>query len=161
MEGVGLTLLGLTLLGGLGTLLWRRHRRQQLPLTGQDVRCPLHNWPATVTVRTDPRAHGDRRHVDIAACSLLSDAAVALPEHAGYLSEWPTYKVCLETAPAHPVYTAGVSCARPCLAVLNAAAPSVPPHPLACASGASDGIDLTRQADGRSTASRLLWYASI
>ncbi len=161
MLGVGLALLGVTLIGGVGTRLWRRHRRQQLPVTAQRVRCPLHDCPAAVTVRTDPRAHAHRRYVEVTACSLLSEPAVALPEHTAYLPDSPPYAVRLEAARSYPVYTAEISCPQRCVFVLNEAAPSLAPRPLDCTSGASDGIDLVRQAVGHPTAYQLLWYSSL
>lgn len=160
MEGVGLALLGMTLLGGIGALSWQRRRRQRLPVTSQSVRCPLHDCQARVTVRTDPGAHADRQYLEITACSLLSDAAIGLPEHSTYLPDGPPFKVRLEAASAYPVY-ADVSCAQPCVFVLNEAAPSVAPRPLECTSGASDGIDLVRQAVRKPTASQLLWYGTL
>ena len=48
MEGFSLTLLGMTLIGGVGILLWRRHRRQRLQVKHHNVRCPLHDCQADV-----------------------------------------------------------------------------------------------------------------
>ena len=161
MDGFGLALIGMTLIGGIGMLRWRRHRKQQLPLTSQTVRCPSHDCQADVSVRTDPRAHSHRRYVDVTACSLLSDAAVALPEHSAYLPDSPPYKVRLEAARSYPVYATEVSCPQPCVFVLNAAAPSVAPRPLECTSGTADGIDLNRQVAGHPAGYPLLWYSSL
>lgn len=161
MEGVGLTLLGIILVAGVGTLLWRRHRAQQFPIVSRGVRCPVHDCQADVSVRANPDAHVGHRYVEVVGCSLLSDAAVALPERRAYLPDSPPCEVLLETARSYPVYATEVSCAQPCVFVLNAAAPSVAPPALACASGASDAIDLMRQADPQSSDSRLLWYSSV
>ena len=160
MDGFGLALLGTILIGGVGVLRWRR-RRSQLPLTVQSVRCPLHDCTADMTVRTDPQAHANRQYVDVATCSLLSDAAVALPERTAYLPDSPPCKVRLEAARSHPVYSTGVTCRQSCLSVLNAAAPAVTPQPLECTSGAADGIDLVRQVAHYPTDSQLLWYSSL
>ena len=160
MEGISLTLLGVILVAGVATLLWR-YRRQRLPIVSQSVLCPLHDSQADVTVRTDPDARPCRQYVDVVACSLLSDAAVARPERRGYLPDSPPYEVLLEPARAYPVHMTDVSCLQPCVFVLNAASSSVTPRPLACASGVSDGIDLMRQVDRHTTGSRLLWYSSF
>jgi hypothetical protein len=114
-----------------------------------------------VTVRADLDARPCGQYVDVVACSLLSDAAVGLPERRGYLADSPPCQVLLEPARAYPVRTTDVSCSQPCVFVLNAASSSVTPRPLACASGVSDGIDLMRQVDRRVSGSRLLWYASF
>ena len=149
MEGVGLTLLGGTLVARVGKLLqWRPHTRS-LPIVVRDVRCPLHDCQAVVNVRTAPDAPARRQYVDVAGCSLLSDAAIGLPEQRAYLPDAPACSVLLEPASAHPVYAADVSCSQRCVGVLNAAAGSVPPRTLECASGTSDAIDLMRQADPR------------
>ena len=160
MEGIGPTLLGVILVAGVATLLWR-YRRQRLPIVSRSVLCPLHDGQADVTVRTDPDARPCRQYVDVVACSLLSGAAVGLPDRRAYLPDSPPYEALLETARAYPVHTTEVSCSQPCVFVLNAASLSVTPRPLACASGVSDGIDLMRQVDRRTTGSRLLWYSSF
>jgi hypothetical protein len=160
MEAVSLTLLGVILVAGVATVL-SRYRRQRLPVVSQSVLCPLHDGQADVTVRTDPDARPCRQYVDVVACSLLSDAAVALPARRGYLPDSPPCEVLLETARPYPVHTTDVSCAQPCVFVLNAAASSRTPQPLACASGVSDGIDLMRQVDRHVSGSRLLWYSSF
>jgi hypothetical protein len=161
MDGIGLALLGMTLIGGIGALRWQRRRRQRLPVTSRSVRCPLHDCPADVIVRTDPRARSEQQYVEVTGCSLLSDAAIGLPEHTAYLPDSPPCMVRLESARSYPVYTTEVSCPQSCVCVLNAAALSVTPQPLDCASGTSDGIDLMRQAVRDPTGSRLLWYGSL
>ena len=160
MDGIGLILLGVVLVAGVVTLRWR-YRRQRLPIVSRNVLCPRHDSRADVTVRTDPDARSGRQYVDVVACSLLSDAAVGLPERRGYLPDSPPCEVVLEAASAHPVHTTDVSCAQTCVFVLNEASPSVTPRPVACASGVSDGIDLMRQVDRRATGCRLLWYSSF
>jgi hypothetical protein len=159
MEGVGLTLLGFTFVERLEKLLPWRHRAQPLPIVARDVRCPLHDCQAEVSVRTDPRATSRQQYVDVIGCSLVSDGAIGLPERRAYLPDAPSCSVLLETATTRPVYATGVSCRQPCRFVLNAAALPVPPPALACASGASDAIELMRQVDSSFTDSRLLWYS--
>lgn len=159
MEGVGLTLLGMTLIGAIGTLVWRRHREQRLQVTHQNVRCPLHDCQANVAVRTDPQARSRQQFVGVTACSLLSDAAgVALPERTAYLSDFPPCKVRLEAARPYPVYAAEVSCPQHCVLVLNEGSESVVSQPVECVSGVSDAVELAAQTVRNPRISRLLWY---
>jgi hypothetical protein len=158
MDGVGLTLLGATLIGGLWALAWRWQRARRLRITHRSVHCPLHDCHASVAVHTDPAARSSRQYVDVAVCSLLSGAAIALPERISYLADFPPEKVRLE--PARSVYTATVSCRQPCVFVLNESAGSTPLQPLACASGISDAAELSRQVVGNARLWRLGWYHS-
>jgi hypothetical protein len=123
------------------------------------VRCPLHDCRAEVTALSDPAARPGRRHVEIVGCSLLSSAAVALPERRAYLADTPPCEVVLEPGTTHAVYAPEAACRQPCLFVLNAAA-SGTVAPLTCASGVSDGIDLMRQADGEAAGRQSLWFGS-
>jgi hypothetical protein len=159
MEGVGLTLRGITLVERLGKLLQWRSRAQSLPVVAEDVRCPLHDCQAQVAVQNDPHAPSRRQYVNVVGCSLLSNAAIGLPEHRAYLPDAPSCEVLLEPARSHPVYTTGVSCGQECRFVLSAAACAVAPPPLWCTSGASDAVELMRQVDPSFTESRLLWYS--
>ena len=161
MGGVGLTLRGISFVERIGKLFRWRPRAQRLPIVARDVRCPVHDCQAAVTVRTDPDAPSREQYVDVVGCSLMSDAAFGLPEHRAYLPDAPTCSVLLETATTHPIYATGVSCRQACRFVLNVSALSVAPPPLACASGVSDAIELMRQADPRGTDSRLLWYSGV
>jgi hypothetical protein len=135
----------------LSALSWRWYRRQRLPLASRDVRCPLHNCRAEVTERTDSDAHPRRRHAEVVACSLLSDAAGALPERRAYLPDSPPCEIVLEAKRDYPIHAAEVSCRQPSVFVLNAADASVTLQALACTSGVSDGFDLMRQADRLAT----------
>ena len=160
MDGIGLSLLA-TLVGSIVLLRWRRQRRQRLQITHHSVRCPMHGDQAEVAVATDPAARSARQYIAVTGCSLLSDAAIGLPERVGYLGDGPPCRVLLDPARSSPVYTAGVSCRQPCVVVLNATAVCGAPLPLRCTSGASDAIALAEQALGSTRMSRLLWYASL
>jgi hypothetical protein len=157
MNGLALVLLGVILVAWVSIAWWRQSRRQRWPLVSRDVRCPLHECQAEVTVRTDPEARPGR-HVEVVACSLLSDA-VGLPERRAYLPDSPPSEVVLEPARAYPLHTPGISCRQPCVFALDASA-TVTPQPLRCASGACDALDLMRQADQRAAGSPSLWYGS-
>lgn len=158
MEGVGLTLLGMAIIAAIGTLVWRRHRGQRLQVTHHNVRCPSHDCQANVAVRTDPEARSRQQFVSVTACSLLSDAGGALPERTAYLSDFPPYKVRLETARSYPVYAAEVSCPQHCVVVLNEGSVSVVSQPVECTSGISDAVELAAQTVRNPRISRLLWY---
>jgi hypothetical protein len=158
MEGLSSVLFGVLLVTGVAVLLWRRNRRP-LSVVSQGVRCPLHDCQAEVTVRANPEAPPGRRHVNVVACSLLSDGAVGLPEQKAYLADMPPCEVVLERASAHPVYATDAACRQPCLHVLNAAS-SGTRRPLTCASGVSDGLDLMRQADRHAAGCQSLWFGS-
>lgn len=158
MGGIGLTLLGLTLIGTIGALWWRRHRKQRLVDTHHGVRCPRHDSQAHVTVRTDAGAQSCRQYLHVTTCSLLSDAAVALPERTAYFPDFPPYKVRLEPARSHPVHATAVSCPQDCVFVLNETAVCAAGPPVACTSGVSDSIELVRQTVSNPRISRLLCY---
>jgi hypothetical protein len=158
MGGVGLTLLGLTLIGTIGVLWWRRHRKQRLVDTHHGVRCPRHDSQAHVTVRTDPGAQSCRQYLRVTTCSLLSDAAVAVPERIAYFPDFPPYKVRLEPARPHPVHATEVSCPQDCVFVLNETAVCATLPPVACTSGVGDSIELVRQTIRNPRISRLLCY---
>ena len=123
MEGVGLTLLGVTLVARVEKLLKWRLRARSLPIVARDVRCPLHDCQAEVTVRTDPDAPSRDQYVDVVGCSLLSDAAIGLPARRAYLPDTPPCEVVVETARSYPVYATEVSCRQPCRSC------STPPNP--------------------------------
>jgi hypothetical protein len=159
MNGLALISFGVVLVALVSIAWWRRSRRQRWPLASRDVRCPFHECQAEVTVRTNPDARPRRQHVEVVACSLLSDA-VGLPERRAYLPDSPPAEVVLEPARRYPVHTSGISCRQPCVFALDASAATVTPQPLRCASGTSDALDLMRQADRRAAGRPSLWYGS-
>lgn len=65
-----ISLVVLTVLGGIGILLFWRRRQRRLTLTQHTLRCPEHDCRASVAVRTDPIADPSGRYVDVTACSL-------------------------------------------------------------------------------------------
>jgi hypothetical protein len=158
MGAFGLALLGLTLIGAIGALVWWRHREQRLVDTRHRVRCPRNDSQAHVSVRTDPQAPSCRQYLRVTTCSLLSNAAVALPERIAYLPDSPSYRVQLEPARSHPVYTTEVACPQDCVFVLNEATVATALPPVTCTSGMSDSIDLIRQTMRNPRMSRLLCY---
>jgi hypothetical protein len=160
MEAIGLIVLGVVLVVIAAAWTSRRRRSQRCEAVSQGVRCPLHGDAADVTVLTDPGAPPAQRHLDVVACSLLSNAAIALPARRGYLPDAPACEVLLDGAVAHPVYATEVACPRSCLHVFNAAAAARPQQPLTCASGVSDGIELMSQVDRRATGCQSFWSAS-
>jgi hypothetical protein len=131
---------------------------RRLALTQHAVRCPLDDCAARLTVRTDPSGYPSRRHLDVAACSLLPSTSFVLPARSRYFSDVgpPVPYLCeVDTAPCH---SSEVSCPKPCLAALNAAEPGAA-EPLRCTSGVSDGMELARQTQSPAI-TRLFWFYS-
>ena len=130
---------------------------KRLVLTQQTVRCPLEDRTASLTVRTDPGGYPSRRHLDVAACSLLPSTAFEPRARSGYFADMapPVPYLCeVDAAPRH----VGVACPRRCLAVLNAAEPGAA-EPVRCTSGVSDGLELARQTQSPAIM-RVLWFYS-
>ena len=131
---------------------------KRLTLTQHTVRCPLDDSTASVTVRTDPGGYPSRRHLDVAACSLLPSTSIVLPASSGYFSDVapPVPYLCeVDRAPRHSLEAA---CPKRCLAVLSAAEPGAA-EPVRCTSGISDGLELARQTQSPAIM-RLLWFFS-
>jgi len=59
---------------------------KRLALTQHTVRCPLDDRAASLTARTDPSGYPSRRHLDVAACSLLPSTSFVLPARSRYVS---------------------------------------------------------------------------
>jgi LPXTG-motif cell wall-anchored protein len=137
-----LSLIGIVLLGGIGTVFFRRRRERRLTLTPQAVRCPVNDCPATLAVRTDPIAHAGRRYVDVTACSLLPATAFAQPARTAYFPDGEAYIYDARQAPRH---STAVACPKRCLPVLNAAETCFAGMPIGRVSGTGDSLELARQ----------------
>ncbi len=123
---------------------------KRLTLTQQTVRCPLDDRTASLTVRTDPDGYPSRRHLDVAACSLMPSTPFVPRLRTGYFSDIaPPASYLCEADPA-PRHALKVPCARPCLRVLNAAEPGA-------AEPVGDSRELARQTLSPSMM-RLLWF---
>jgi hypothetical protein len=132
---------------------------KRLALTQHTVRCPLDDRAASVAVRTDPSGYPSRRHLDVAACSLLPSMSFVTPTRSRYFSEvGPAVPYLCEVDPA-PCHSVEVSCPKPCLAVLNAAEPGAA-EPVRCTSGVSDGMELARQTQSTAITQLLLSYSA-
>ena len=154
-------LVAIVLFGGVGILLVQRRRRQgRLTLTEQDLRCPVNDCRATLTVRTDSIAHPWRRYVDVATCSLLPPTAFVPPARTAHFSDVSPCESYLYDASQAPRYSPEVACRKHCLRVLNAAEDCDPARPIRCTSGVSDGLDLARQTQSPAI-TRLLWFHSV
>jgi len=129
---------------------------RRLVLTQHTVRCPLDDCAASLTVRTDPSGYPSRRHLDVAACSLLPSTSFVPPATSRYFAdvgpEVP-YLCAVDPAPRHSLE---VSCPKPCLAAMNAAEPGAA-EPVRRTSGVSDGMELVRQTQSPAV-TRLLWF---
>jgi hypothetical protein len=129
---------------------------RRLTVTQHTVTCPIHDCAATLQVGTDLDAAPSRRYRKVLACSLVSSAAVTSTRSAGFPDATPPvpYLCSADWPPRHPT---GVTCAKPCLRVLNAAEAG---PPLACSSGVADGLDLIRQTQSPGMM-RVLWMHSF
>lgn len=141
MEWTTLSLMGILLMGGVGALLWQRHRTRWLVLTRHSVRCPLYDCQATMVVRTNPLAQPRRQHVDVATCSLHPETLVSLPEKMVYVTDSSYDRPYPQEPGRYPRYTLGVPCRKNCLAILNTAAASCAIQPVRCTSEAKSGPD--------------------
>ena len=129
---------------------------KRLTLTQHTVRCPLENCTASLTVRSDLRGYPSRRHLDVAACSLVPSVPFVPRPRRGYFSDIAPPASYLCEADPTPRHALKPSCARPCLRVLNAAE-SGAAEPVRCTSGVSDGLELARRTLSPSMM-RLLWF---
>jgi len=128
-----------------------------MELTQRTMRCPLEQCSATVTVRTDPDGYPSSRHRDVTACSLRPSTSFVLPARRAYLPDATPVSYVRETDPA-PHHSLTVECAKPCLAVLNAAEPGAAAQ-ARCTSGVADGLELVRQTQSPAIARVLLLYS--
>ena len=117
---------------------------KRLALTQHTMRCPMYDCSARLTVCTDSNGYPSRRHLDVAACSLLPSTSFVPPARTAYFpgGEPPvpyTYEVSRT-----PCHSTKVECPKRCLPVLNAAE-SGAAEPVRCTSGVSDGLELARQ----------------
>jgi hypothetical protein len=131
---------------------------KRLTLTQYTVRCPLENGTASLTVRSDLDGYPSRRHLDVAACSLVPSVPFAPRPWRGYFSDIAPPASYLCEADPTPRHALKLSCARLCLRVLNAPE-SGAAEPVRCTSGFSDGFELARQTLSPSMM-RLLWFYS-
>lgn len=130
-----------------------------MELRQQTMRCPLEGCSATVTVRADPDGYPSSRHIDVTACSLRPSRAVVLPARRAILPDATPPMSYVREADPTPYHSLTVECAKPCLAVLNAAEPGAA-EPVRCTSGIADGLELVRQTQSPAIA-RVLWLYSV
>jgi hypothetical protein len=160
MDGMTLGFLGLALAVVVCAVASQRRRSARSEATLQNVRCPLHECQAEVTVLTDRTNRSRRPFVSVQGCSLLGDAAVSLPEQTAYLPDGPPYPVRLNLASTRPVYRATPSCPQHCVFALNEAEASAgpEPQPRLPVSMTSDAIELSRHVTQNPRIARLFWF---
>jgi hypothetical protein len=153
-----LTLAALVLIAGIA--LWWRHRRriQALPVSAHSVLCPSHEERARVLVSTDATAQSCRRYREVTACSLLGNRAAIVSERITYLADPDFSLTPLRIVPTVSEPAKGVACRQDCVFVLNQTAVFNARPPLEPTSGASDAVELERQASGKQSISRVLAY---
>jgi len=132
---------------------------RRMELTHHTVRCPLDEFTATVTVRSDPSACPSRRHREVTACSLLPATPFVPPATSGFFSDAAPVVSYLRAFDPTPCHASEVACSKRCLAMLNAAE-SGAAEPVRCSSGFSDGFELVRQTQSPAV-TRLLWLYSV
>jgi hypothetical protein len=130
-----------------------------MELTEHTMRCPLGQCAATVTVRTNPEGYPSHRHLDVTACSLRPPTTLVTETSTGYFPDLAPLVPFVREVDSTPHHVSEVACAKPCLAVLNAAEPGAA-EPVQCTSGVSDGLELVRQTQSP-TITRLLWFYSV
>jgi hypothetical protein len=132
---------------------------RRLTVTQHTVRCPVHDCTASLEVRTDADEAPSRRHRDVAACSLLTQAPTVPFARSGHFSDVAPPVSYLYSAEATPRHSTKVRCAKPCLDVLNAAEAGAA-EPPRCSSGVSDALELVRQTQSPGMM-RVLWMHSV
>ena len=161
MEWPILSLMGIIFVGGVGTLLWKRHQARWLTLARHTMHCPLHDCQATIVVRTNSLTHPRRQYVDVTACSLHPETPVTLPERIGSVPD-TSYDTLYPQAPGrYPHYPLKIPCRKNCLAILNKGADSCAIQPVCCTSEASHGPYLAQQATHNSVMTQALWFYSV
>ena len=130
-----------------------------MELTQHTMRCPLEECSATVTVRKDPDRYSSSRHLDVTARSLRPSTSSVLPARRAHLPDATPPVSYVREADPTPYHSLPVECAKPCLAVLNAAKPGAT-EPVRCTSGVADGLELVRQTHSPAI-TRVLWLYSV
>src|SRR5262249_17361440 len=127
--------------------------------TKHTVQCLLENCTASLKVRSDLDGCPSRRHLDVAACSLIPSVPFVPGPRRGYFSDIAPPASYLCEADPPPRHASKLSCPQPCLGVQNGAECGAA-EPVRCTSGFSDGFELARQALSPSML-RLLWFYSL
>jgi hypothetical protein len=155
----GIYLIGVVILGGIGTLISWRRRQRRLTSTQHTLRCPEQDCRASVAVRTDPIAYPSRRYVDVTACSLHPATSFVAPARKAYFADMSPPESYLEDVGGASCHSDEVACPKSCLRVLNAVESGCAGEPIRCTSGMSDGLELARQTQSPAI-TRVLWYHS-
>jgi hypothetical protein len=129
---------------------------KRLLLTQQSLRCPVYDYTANLTVRTDPDGYPSRRHLDVTACSLLPATSFVPPTRRRHFADMAPPIGYLEEVDRTPCHSTDVVCPKRCLSMLNAAECGAA-EPVRCGSGVSDGLELARQIHNPAIV-RLMWY---
>ena len=154
MEWTSISLIGLSLLGGIWLLLWRHSRGRRFTITHHTVRCPLHDQSASIAACTKLPDRGHRRHVDVIGCSLLPREPMSPPNELVRVPGIPYYEVRLQKTGQTPIHIPQVRCPKHCLSILNYAEGSGPIGQGRCVSGVMDCLELEREAT-RNTAAEM------
>ena len=129
---------------------------KRLALTQRTMRCPMHGCAASLTVRTDSNGAPSHRYLDVVSCSMLPPAPFPPPARTTYFADMAPSMPYLSEVDRAPVHSTEVACAKPCLAVMNAAEPGAA-EPIRCTAGMSDAMELARQVQSPAL-TRLMWF---
>ena len=132
---------------------------KRLALTPHTMRCPLYDCAAGLTVCTDPNGYPSRRHVDVAACSLLPSTSFDPTARRAYFPDVEPPVPNTYAVNRAPLHSPEMACSKRCLPVLSAAECGAA-EPLRCTSGVSDGLELARQTLSPAL-TRLMWLYSV
>lgn len=146
MEWTIISLVSLSLLGGIGGLLWRYFRGTRIDTTRHTVHCPLSDHSANLAVRTKFQSQGRRRHVDVTACSLHPQEPIIPPERVVWVPDLPYSDLRFEKGNPTPIHIGGVPCRKECLHILNLGEGHGVIGQKRCVFGVMDCPELAREA---------------
>jgi hypothetical protein len=126
--------------------LWHRAGKVQHIVTQHTVRCPEHDYDATIVVHTKASTQRGRRHVNVIDCLLFPHEPVYPPTKIDWVPDLPYYAIPRYPARHTPVYDPRVPCRKHCLYALNHAAETGKTRQGRCMSGSIDCLELERQA---------------
>ena len=129
---------------------------KRLEVTQQTVRCPLEDCTALLDVRTDPGAPPSRRYRDVMSCSLRPPRPYVPLPPIGHVPELPPPLSYFREGWPGPCHSKEPACAKPCLAILNAAEPGAG----GAAALSGDAMELARHVESLAMM-RILWTSGV
>jgi hypothetical protein len=139
---IGISLIGLSLVVAIGALLRRRH--PGATITHHSVRCPRHDYSATIAVYTRLGTRHRRRYADVLACSLFPRAQAPGPKRPISTADFPPYYTWEKVR--GPGDVPSVPCSKRCLYALDMMT-SCLPQPQHDSTGPVSGLELSTWPD--------------